>query len=136
MSYISPYLTFSGNCREAMLFYQEAIGGELALQTLGDSPFGNKMPCHLKSYIMHATLTRGQLVLTGTDLVTDRGLYKGNSVSLLLHCGCTEELQETYARLARGGKVTSEPQVNYSGALFGDLIDRFGNHWLLQSEAE
>jgi PhnB protein len=131
---ISPYLTFSGNCREAMYFYQEVIGGELVLQTLGDSPFGNKMPCHLKLYIIQATLTRDKLVLVGTDMVTDRGLKKGNAVSLMLHCSSEEELRAAYTKLSRDGKATSPPEFTYSGALFGDLIDRFGNHWLLNYE--
>ncbi len=58
---INSYLTFSGNCREAMRFYQECLGGELQIQTIGDSPMAAKMPKKMKNYILHATLTNGVL---------------------------------------------------------------------------
>ena len=32
-SKLNPYLTFGGNAREAMEFYNAAFGGELTLQT-------------------------------------------------------------------------------------------------------
>ena len=41
---IHSYLTFNGNCREAMSFYQDCLGGDLVLQTIGDSPLSKKMP--------------------------------------------------------------------------------------------
>ena len=41
---INSYLTFSGNCREAMNFYVTCLGGELVFQTIGESPLANKMP--------------------------------------------------------------------------------------------
>ncbi len=34
MTQIHSYLTFSGNCREAMTFYRECLGGILMLQTV------------------------------------------------------------------------------------------------------
>ena len=29
MPTLNPYLTFNGNCREAMTYYKECLGGEL-----------------------------------------------------------------------------------------------------------
>ena len=45
---IHSYLTFSGNCREAMTFYQECFGGTLTFQTVGDSPMSGKLPKKMK----------------------------------------------------------------------------------------
>ena len=36
MTQINAYLTFNGNCREAMQFYTDCLGGELYLQTIGE----------------------------------------------------------------------------------------------------
>jgi len=36
-----------------------------------------------------------------------------------------------YTSLAKGGKASHPPEVTFWGALFGDLTDQFGNHWLL-----
>ena len=33
MAKLNPYLTFNGNCKEAMGFYKEIFGGELSLMT-------------------------------------------------------------------------------------------------------
>jgi len=81
---INAYLTFGGNCREAMSFYKDVLGGELQLQTIGDSPMADKMPQGMKDYILHAQLTNGTLLLMGSDMVSEQGLQKGNAVSLML----------------------------------------------------
>jgi PhnB protein len=35
---VDPYLFFGGNAREAMEFYKGIFGGELTVQTIGESP--------------------------------------------------------------------------------------------------
>lgn len=131
MTIIQSYLTFSGNCREAMAFYQQCLGGELNLQTIGESPLAEKMPQQVKDSILHATLTKDHLVIMGSDMVGDDGLIKGNAVSLMLNCSSEDEVRNCYARLAEGGKATHPIEVSFWGALFGDLTDKYGNHWLL-----
>lgn len=131
MTHISSYLTFNGNCRQAMEFYRECLGGELSLQSIGESPLAEKMPDQMKDCILHATLTRGSLVLMGSDMVEEKGLTRGNAVSLMLNCSSEEEIRGSYRRLADGGEATHELENTFWGALFGDLTDRYGNHWLL-----
>jgi PhnB protein len=131
MSFIHPYLTFDGNCREAMTFYQECLGGELSFQTVGDSPLSKKMPKQMKDCILHATLTKEAMVLQGSDMVPQSGLIKGNVVSLSLDCSCEEEIKKVYARLSEKGEADHPLEHTYWGALFGTLTDRYGNHWIL-----
>ena len=38
MAQLNPYLNFDRNCREAMNFYKDCLGGELFLQTVGEMP--------------------------------------------------------------------------------------------------
>lgn len=128
---INSYLTFSGNCREAMTFYKECLGGELFLQTIGESPLSDKMPPQMKKCILHSTLTKGTLLLMGSDMVGENGLLKGNSVSLMLNCGSEEEIRNSYEKLSAGGKKDHPLEDSFWGALFGDLTDKYGNHWLL-----
>lgn len=134
MKKISAYLTFNGNCREAMDFYRECIGGELSLQRIGDSPLAGTMPEQMKEFILHAVLRKKDLVLMGSDMVSDQGLTKGNNVSMVLDCESEAEIRNCYARLSAGGQATHPLEVSFWGALFGDLTDRFGNHWLLTFE--
>ena|SRR5688572_28926192 len=128
---INVYLTFNENCREAMLFYKECLGGKLSLQTIGESPMGEKMPVQLKQYILHSTLRKGALLLIGSDMVCEQGLTKGNAVSLSLDCSSEKEIRTCYANLSAGGQTTYPLEQTFWGTLFGSLTDKFGNHWLL-----
>jgi PhnB protein len=130
---IKPYLTFNGNCREAMTFYQECLGGELSFQTVGESPLAELMPATMKDCIVHASLTSGNLVLLASDMVTKNGLLKGNAVAIMLSCSTEEETRACYARLSQGGKKSHSLEHTFWGALFGDLTDRYGIQWLLSS---
>lgn len=69
MTQINAYLTFNGNCREAMMFYGFCLGGELIFQTIGESPLAEKMNPKMKDSVLHATLKKDKLVLKGTDCV-------------------------------------------------------------------
>lgn len=131
MTQINSYLTFNGNCREAMTFYKECLGGELILQTIGESPLVSKMSKQMKDCILHSTLTKGTLVLMGSDMVSESGLIKGNAVSLSLNCSSEEEIKSYYEKLAANGKKDHPLEQTFWNALFGDLTDKFGNHWLL-----
>jgi len=117
-----------------MNFYRECLGGELMLQTIGESPMADKMPTSMKDLILHSTLSRGGLVLMGSDMVPDHGLIKGNAVSMSLNCSSEEEIEMFYRKLSEGGKADHPLEDTFWGALFGDLTDRFGNHWLLNYE--
>ena len=131
MTQINSYLTFNGNCREAMSFYRDCLGGELTLQTIGESPLAGKMPAQMIESILHSTLTKDKLVIMASDMVGDKGLLRGNAVSLMLNCSSEEEIRDYYAKLCEGGEPTHPLELSFWGALFGDLTDRYGNHWLL-----
>lgn len=131
MTKLHCYLTFNGNCKEAMTFYKKCLGGELIIQTIGESPMAEKMPASMKAFILHSTLTNNNLVLMGSDMVGEQGLQKGNSVSLMLHCCSKEEIHSLYEKLSDGGVATHPVEHSFWGALFGDLTDKFGNQWLL-----
>ena len=131
MAQINSYLTFSGNCREAMLFYQKCLGGELVLQTIGDSPLAKQLPAKMKEFILHATLTKNELILMGSDMVAEGGLIKGNAVSLSINCSSEKEIKAFYNNLSAGGNADHPLEDTFWGALFGDLTDKYGNHWLL-----
>jgi len=128
---INTYLTFNGNCREAMTFYKECLGGELTIQKVGESPLSEKMPGKMKEHILHSTLVNGGIVLMGTDMVGEEGLSKGNAVSLMLNCSTEREIRRFFRKLSTGGKTNYPLHVTFWGALFGDLTDKYGNQWLL-----
>jgi PhnB protein len=128
---IHSYLTFNGNCREAMTFYKECLGGKLIFQTIGESPLSKKMPVKMKNCILHSTLKKNNFLLMASDMVSEKGLIKGNAISLMLDCSTEAEIKKCYQKLSQGGKQTHTLENSFWGALSGNLIDKFGNNWLL-----
>lgn len=127
---LNVYLTFSGNCREAMTFYKECFGGELELQTIGDSPLSSDLPKKMKECILQATLRNENLIIMGTDMAPKQ-LTIGNSVSMMLFFKSKKELKKVYQLLVRDGNAIHPPEPTYYGNLLGNVSDKFGNQWLL-----
>lgn len=128
---VHAHLTFNGNCRKAMTFYQKCFGGDVLYQTVGESPLSTKLPARMKDCIVQAMLVKNDLVLMGSDMVSEYGLIKGNAVMLSLHFHSEEETKKVYRKLSRGGKAKQPLQINSLGVLIGSVTDKFGNHWLL-----
>ena len=114
-----------------MIFYKKCLGGELVLQTIGESPMADKLPAKMRKSILHSTLTKNGFVLMASDMVGENGLIKGNAVSLMLNCESEKEIKTLYQKLSDGGKANHPLENTFWGALFGDLTDKFGNQWLL-----
>ena len=131
MTKINSFLTFNGNCREAMTFYKECLGGELTQQTVGELPMAEQMPAQMKESILHSMLTSESIVIMGSDMAPETGLIKGNAVSLMLNFSNEEETRRIYTNLSKGGNATHPLEVTFWGALFGNLTDKFGNQWML-----
>lgn len=128
---INIYLTFNGNCREAMTFYHKCLGGELSFQTIGESPLSEKMPKKMKDCILHSTIRNDKFVIMASDMVGENGLIKGNAVSISLSCISEKEIKNCYSKLVKGGTANHKLENSFWGALFGDLTDKYGNHWIL-----
>jgi PhnB protein len=131
MAIINAYLKFNGNCREAMLFYKDCLGAELSFQTIAGSAIEDECPAYMKDQILHATLLLGDLVLMGSDMTGPDGYYKGNTVALSLSCGSETEIHQFFEKLSRNGIVQHKISPSFWGAIFGVVIDKYGNTWML-----
>ena len=128
MQAIQPYLFFNGNCREAMEFYAEVLGGKLGVITYEQGPNPPNEGSHL---IMHATLTSGAVVLLASDPPPDQTMPTGRNFALSLACESREEEERLFAALGEGGKVLQPLQHTFWEAYFGMLEDKFGVMWML-----
>lgn len=128
---IHPYLNFKGNCKEAMTFYQACIGGTLSLITVGESEVAGHVPAAMHDRILHASLLReGEVMLLASDGMGQE-IKEGNSIVLSLNCSSEEETKTFFSGLSGGGQITHPLKVEFWGALFGGLIDKFGITWVL-----
>ena len=135
MTQINAYLNFSGNCREAMTFYQESLGGDLALHEVGDSAMASELPPEAAKNILHSMLTNKGLVLMASDMI---GMQKvqGNNVALSINCSSEEEGYTFFTRLSAGGEVDHPFAPMFWGALFGAFTDKFGIRWMVNYDKQ
>lgn len=133
---LNPYLTFNGNCREAMNFYKEVLGGDLSLMVVGESPIADQCPTAMQDQIMHSELRNNGLTLMGTDMTGPEGIQKGNDMTLSLNFDSEEEINRSFKRLSEGGKVLDELSVKFWGGLFGMVQDQFGKVWMFNYQKD
>jgi Uncharacterized protein conserved in bacteria len=120
---IVPYLTFNGDCSEAIKFYMEVFCGEqLKIQTYGDekeylSKEHVKLTPHWKDKIMHASFTMpdgNKLMLC--DRLEDAAYHQGNTCALALEFATPEDMDKIFHALSKDGHVDVAIQKN-SGML-------------------
>jgi PhnB protein len=128
-SQLNPYLTFEGNAREAMEYYQSVFGGDLRVSTFGE--FGSPDPA-IADKVMHAMLTteRGYLLMA-SDTAPGMPFNPGNTITVSLSGDPGEGLEEVWEKLADGGTVTMPFEKQMWGDLYGMCIDRFGIPWMV-----
>lgn len=130
MTQLVAYLQFQGQCREALTFYRECLGGELTLQKVGESPMAAQMPSEAAANILHGALTRnGTIIVMGSDMMGSR-LKPGNSVALCLNCSSDQEIYDCFDKLSAGGQVVMPLHQSFWGGTYGELTDKYGIQWL------
>lgn len=127
---LNPYLVFEGNCRAAMQFYQQCLGGQLDIQTFAGTPAAEHVPADAQEGVLHARLENETIVLFGSD-AGSQPVTDGNNVALSLNCGSDEEIENYYAKLTEGGNVTMPLADTFWSAKFAMFTDRFGINWML-----
>jgi len=134
MANIYPYLHFNGNCREAMTFYHECLGGELKITSVGESQMAASMPKETHANTMHSELKTPHFILMGSDMMeAGRGTHftHGNRLTICLVAESKEEIQAAFSKLSAGGTVDHPLTEEFFGT-FGDLTDKFGFSWMFQ----
>lgn len=123
----TPYLLFPGNAGEALAFYREVFGGELATHSFGD--FGrHDGPADA---IAHGVLS-GPVPLYGADAGADEdGVQMSGMFLALLGEASPAMTRAWWDALSDGARILDPLGERPWGACDGQLIDRFGVRWLL-----
>jgi PhnB protein len=129
MKEINAYLTFNGNCREAMTFYAKCLGAEL--QTMPFSEMPGNAPKEAGNRLAHARITKGATVLMASDNLPGMAFQAGNNFSVSLTCESTQEVDTLFAALSENGSVKMAPQETFWAERYSMFTDQFGIHWML-----
>jgi PhnB protein len=130
MAQLNPYLSFNGNCREAMSFYETCLDGELTVQSVSESPMADNLPQSLRDNVLHSSITKdGVLLIMASDMNREK-LVEGNTVKICINCDSEEQINSFFRKFSEGAKIIEALQVMFWGDTFGSLIDKFGKTWI------
>ena len=126
-SRLNPYLSFNGNARQALEYYQGVFGGNLTMTTFGE--FGQEQGA---DKIMHGLLeTGGGHTIMGADTPPGMEYNPGDTITVSLSGDDADELRGYWEKLSRGGTISVPMEKQMWGDEFGMLTDRFGIDWMV-----
>lgn len=132
MPHFEPYLTFDGDCAEAMRFYERVLGGKLEMMvTHRESPGGDQAPPEAADRIMHARLVVDGRVLMASDSMPGQPYEGMKNVWISMAYPDASAAKRVFAALGEGGTVTMPFQQTFWADGFGMLVDRFGTCWMV-----
>ncbi|MDQ1674682.1 MAG: PhnB protein, partial [Frankiaceae bacterium] len=122
-----------GSARDALVFYGDVFGCAVQLHTFEefsrtDGP---------TDAIAHGYLTQGPVELFGADVAGDEPSFHAEGLMLsLLGAAAPSVLRTWFSGLCEGGRIVDDLQTRPWGASDGQVIDRFGVHWLIGFEGD
>jgi PhnB protein len=133
------YLSFNGNCEEALNFYAQSLGGKVSTLMRFDSmpkDGGMEVPPDWRNKVLHATLEAEGAQIMGSDVPPDMGQggnFNGFSVSVYIKQD-VERARKVFEALSAGGQVKMPFAPPFWGGHFGMLVDKFGVPWMVSCE--
>jgi len=127
-SRLNPYISFAGNARAAMEFYEQVFGGTLTVNTFGE--FGTEGADADK--VMHANLeTPNGFTLMASDMPPGMEHSPGNNMAVSLSGDDADELRGYWEKLSAAGTVAMPLEKQMWGDEFGMCVDQFGVMWMV-----
>src|SRR5690554_671381 len=118
------FITFSGNCRKALTYYQTCFGGIVQFET-----FENALEGYAELPVVSGSLISDRIIIHGSDLVHNEGRTLGNHMSIFLQCRNTADRQTLIRKLRFNGK---HPAAHHDAAQkLVEVIDVFDVRWVL-----
>ncbi|MHA7966350.1 VOC family protein [Paenibacillus sp. CAU 1782] len=135
---LTPYITLEGRTKEAIQFYEQAIGAEvLSMMTYGDMPeMPNTFTDDLKSLVAHAKLRIGQSELMFSDAPGDSVIQAGKRVTICITTSDVGQSKEIYEALRQGGQINIPFTEESFSPGFGDVTDKFGVTFQIYTEIQ
>ena len=128
-SRLNPYISFAGNARQAMEFYQSVFGGNLTMSTFGE--FGAQ-DAPEADQIMHSQLeTDNGFTLMASDTPPGMEHNPGTNITVSLSGDDGDLLRGYWEKLSSGGTVQVPLEKQMWGDEFGSCLDQFGIPWMV-----
>ncbi len=100
-----PYLSFTGNCEEALNSYKDIFNGKIESLERYDNPAMNA-PEEFKTKVLHAHFVAGEFEIYASDTMRKPEQNRiVSNVSLSLTIKDVEEAKKLFQKLSESGKV-------------------------------
>lgn len=132
-----PFLLFDGNCREAMTFYHDCLGGELTLTKLGDIPMKDMFPEEKWERLINANLKIGDIEISATDWMASPQFdpKQGNMSAIFVTGETFEELKTVFDKLKDGTNNTRLQELHEMPfGIYGQFYDQYGVQWIFKGD--
>lgn len=127
----TPYVYFPGTARQALSFYGHVFGCSAQLHTFEEF---NRTDGPVDA-VAHGYLRDGPVRLFAADVFGEKASVRCEGMMLaLLGTAGPSTLKDWFSRLSQGGQIVEDLQERPWGASDGQVIDRFGLHWLIGFE--
>ena len=126
------YLSFNGNCLEAMNFYAETLGGTVfGIFRNGDAPRPEDRMPGGDDMIMNMSLKLGNTTVMASDAPPE-WYSKPQGFFVTISPASMDEFDRVYTALSKDAQaVMMEPAETFWADRFAMFTDRFGTPWML-----
>lgn len=129
---LRPYLTFQGECNEAIELYKRAFQTKVdQIMFFGDMPPSPDMPPipeEMKKQVIQATMTIGNDFIRLSDCMDKLNAPESERISIAVECTAAE-VKHAFAILSEEGRVGIPLQETFFSPCHGVVFDKFGVMW-------
>ena len=126
---IQAYLSFNGNCHDALNFYSDLFDAKIVnKQTYEDAKID--IPASFKTKLQHAELKGNNIHFMAYDASPDTPLNVGNQMHMSIDAVSESEGKELFHKLSNNGKVHHDYQEREWG-YYGRCTDEYGTNWMI-----
>lgn len=132
---IRPYLSFHGECQEAIKLYTKAFNIEKSeIMRFGDMPESPDNPLQIsdeqKDWILQATLPFGDNFMRLSDSPREINDAPTDRIGIVVESSA-EIVEKAFGVLQEDGMVIMPLQQTFFSPSYGIVIDKFGVMWNL-----
>lgn len=134
-----PYFVMSGNAKEAIQFYEKALGAQvLFMQSFGEMPENPEYPLPegAKDRVSHASIKIGESDLMFSDTFPGQPVQSGNQVTICITTDDADQARQMFEALQDGGQVTMPLQETFFSPAYGSVTDKFGINFQVFTEGK
>ena len=129
----TPYVHFPGTARDALDFYARVFSCGVESHSFEEFGRSDGVP----DAVAHGMLVDGPVSLFASDVAGDEAPFASEGLMFSLLGGApSSTLRSWFAGLSDGGVVVDDLQRRPWGAWDGQVIDRYGLHWLIGFEVD